>query len=308
MKSKLHIFGIPLILPRVLLVVFLGVFSHRSNLSADEKSAPVAAPITAPITAPNPAADQLTAEMKKAQITEKLGGMVDIQNLKFRNEEGEPVVLAKYFQSGKPVLVTMVYYTCPGLCNFLLNGFTNSIRTLKWTAGQEFEVLTVSINPKEGSDVSSVKKASYLKEYGRLDAGKGWHFLTGSEDQIEKLAFQLGFGFYYDEKEKEYAHSAGIFVLTPEGKISRVLYGIDYPNRDLKLALLEASEGRVGTVVDRFIMFCFKYDPLSRGYAFVAIRLVQAGGILMLLVLGIWLGFFWWGQRKLSRAPPRNLG
>ncbi len=241
-------------------------------------------------------------ELRRAEITEKLGAQVDIQNLNFKNEEGQPVKLSQFFASGKPVVLTLVYYNCPGLCNFLLNGFTNSVRTLGWTIGKEFEVVTVSISPKEKSDIAKPKKANYLKEYGRLDADKGWHFLTGEEPQIQKLASEVGFGYFYDEKTKEYAHSAGIFVLTPTGKVSRVLYGIDYPNRDLKLSLLEASEGKIGTAFDRFLMFCYQYDPASRGYAFQAMRLVQVTSALMVLVLAVWIGRFWLSQRKLTRS------
>lgn len=249
----------------------------------------------------DPKAEELPANLKAAQITERIGEQVDIANLKFVNEEGNTVALSNFFHSGKPVIVTMVYYTCPGLCNYLLNGFTNSIRTLNWTAGTEFDVVTVSINPKEGPNVAAPKKANYLKMYGRLTAGAGWHFLTGTKENIDSLAKQLGFGFYFDETTKEFAHSAGIFVLTPTGKVSRVLYGIDYPNRDLKLALLEASEGKVGGVFDRIMMLCYRYNPGSKGYALVAMRLVQAGGALMLVFMGFWLGIFWLGQRKLNR-------
>jgi protein SCO1/2 len=170
---------------------------------------------------------------------------------------------------------------------------------LNWSIGDEFQVVTLSINPKEGPDLAKKKKQAYLSKYGRLGAERGWHFLTGAEDQIQKLAAQVGFGYFYDAQTKEYAHSAGIFILTPEGKISRVLHGIDYPNRDLKLALLEASSGKVGSVLDRVMMFCYRYDPLSKGYALAAMRLVQLVSALMILIVAVFLFVSFRHERKL---------
>lgn len=240
------------------------------------------------------------SEMQDIQISERLGERVDIQGLHFTDEFGVDKPLASYFEPKKPVVVVMAYYQCPGICGYLLNGASNSFRTLNWSIGDEYKVLTVSINPNEKADLAAKKKEAYVSRYGRLGSEKGWHFLTGQEDQIKKLADQLGFGYRYDEASKEYAHSAGIFILTPEGKISRILYGIDFKNRDLKLALLEASNGQVGTIVDKFMMFCYRYDPMKRGYALQALRLVQIGGILTMLALGVYLLTMFRRERKLS--------
>jgi protein SCO1/2 len=245
------------------------------------------------------ATTSLSDELKSAAITEKLGEMVDIHGLKFRDETGSEVPLANYFAAKKPVIFVMAYYMCPGICGYLLNGTVNSLRTLGWSIGDQFEVVTVSINPREGADLAAAKKATYIEKYGRLNAEKGWHFLTGSEDQIQKLAGQLGFGYRYDEKSKEYAHSAGIFVLTPTGKISRVLYGIDFPNRDLKLALMEASNGQVGTIFERFLLYCYRYDSAQKGYSFLALRLLQMLSGLMVLGMAIYLFFAFRSERKL---------
>jgi protein SCO1/2 len=241
----------------------------------------------------------LPKELQQASITEKLGDFVDINSLRFTNEAGELLPLSTYFSAGKPVVLVLAYYTCPGLCGYLLNGTSNSLRTLNWSIGDEFQVVTLSINPKEGPDLAKKKKQAYLSKYGRLGAERGWHFLTGAEDQIQKLAAQVGFGYFYDAQTKEYAHSAGIFILTPEGKISRVLHGIDYPNRDLKLALLEASSGKVGSVLDRVMMFCYRYDPLSKGYALAAMRLVQLVSALMILIVAVFLFVSFRHERKL---------
>ena len=236
-------------------------------------------------------------DLSDVKITEKLGTQVDIDSLHFKDESGQDVALSNYFRKGKPVIITLVYYGCPNLCTFMLNGLSNGLRSFAWNLGEKFEIVTVSINPNEGSTLASQKKVAYLKEYGRTGSEKGWHFLTGQQDQIEKLAGTLGFGYHYDPETKQYAHGSAIFVLTPEGKLSRILYGIDFPEKNLKLALLEASSGKVGTVIDRFLMYCYQYNPNSRGYALYAMRLVQAGGAITLLFLGIFMFLLWRRER-----------
>ncbi len=241
---------------------------------------------------------QLPADVAAVKITEKLGEKVDIKGLRFRDEHGVEVPLTQYFEAGKPVILMMVYYKCPGICNYLLNGFTNSIRSLDWSIGDQFQVVTVSINPQEGPDLALGKKETYIKKYSRLDASLGWHWLTGTEDQIKKLTDQLGFGYALDPKTKEYAHGSALFVLSPEGMISRVLYGIDFPNKDLKLSLLEASDGKVGSIFERVWMLCYQYDPMTRGYGLQALRVVQAGGVLTIILLAAFLFWFWRRERK----------
>jgi protein SCO1 len=241
-------------------------------------------------------------ELKGIGITEKLGSTVDIQNLTFRNEAGESVVLADYFKSHRPVLLTLVYYECPSLCGFVLNGVKDSLKKFAWNPGEQFEMVTVSINPKETPELASAKKESYLKAYGRPGAEKGWHFLTGEESMVQKLAAQVGFGYRWVPKEKQYAHGAGMFVLTPEGKVSRVLYGIEYHERDLKLALVEASSGKVGTIIDRIILFCYQYNPATKKYSVYLSRVMQTGCAGTVMVFGAYLGVFWRRQRKISQV------
>ncbi len=241
---------------------------------------------------------QLPADVAAVKITEKLGEKVDISGLRFKDEHGVEVPLSKFFEAGKPVIMMMVYYKCPGICNYLLNGFTNSIRSLDWSIGDQFHVVTVSINPLEGPELALAKKETYLQKYSRLDASLGWHWLTGSEDQIKKLSDQLGFGYALDPKTKEYAHGSALFVLAPDGMISRVLYGIDFPNKDLKLSLLEASDGKVGSIFERVWMLCYQYDPMTRGYGLQALRVVQAGGVLTIILLAAFLFWFWRRERK----------
>lgn len=245
-------------------------------------------------------------QLRDVGITEHLGDEVGIATLTFKDEKGTPRRLGEYFQNGRPVLLALVYFECPNLCTFVLNGLVDGLKGLQWTPGREFEVVAVSIDPKEDAKLAEEKKAAYLQAYGREGSASGWHFLTGDDSQIKKLAAQVGFGYKYDAAEKQYAHSAALFVLTPAGKISRYLYGIQYRHQDLKMALLEASSGKIGTVVDRFLLFCFRYDPKSRRYSFYLTRLMQAGAGGTVIGFGGYLGYFWLRQGSRKRRRTRS--
>ncbi len=236
-------------------------------------------------------------EVQGISITERLGDQVNIGSLKFQNEVGESVALSTYFTGKKPVILMFVYYRCPGVCTPLLNGFVNSASSLELNPGQDYEIVTVSMNHQETFDLAAEKKATYMKRFNR-DVSNGWHWLVGSEDQVSQLAAQLGFGFRYDKESGEFAHAAGIFVLSPTGMISRVLYGVDFPYKDLKLSLLEASDGKIGSIVDRVLMLCYRYDPFARGYSIYALRMVQLAGMLMMVGMIIYLLVFWTRDRK----------
>jgi protein SCO1/2 len=164
---------------------------------------------------------------------------------------------------------------------------------MDWIPGREFEIVNVSIDPRETPRLAAEKKAAYLSSYGRPEAGNGWHFLTGTEEQIKKLASQVGFGYRYDKRDQQYAHSAVLFALTPEGKISRYLYGIEYRPKDFRLALLEASSGKIGTVIDRLLLFCYRYDPITRKYSMVITKVLQFSSLVTVLLLGGYLVLFW---------------
>ena len=241
---------------------------------------------------------EVPAALKDIGITEKLGSKISIQELTFKDEDGKDVQLAKFFSSKRPVLLNLVYFECPNLCSFVLNGLVDSLKPLSWTPGNEFEIVTVSIDPHEKSLLAAKKKANYLRSYGRPGAAPGWHFLTGEEKQIKKLASEVGFGYRYNEEERQYAHSAAQFVLTPEGKISRYLYGIENSEKDLRLALLEASNGQIGTIVDRFMLFCYRYDPQSRKYSVYITKLMQTGCAGTVVIFGSYLAVFWRRQRR----------
>ena len=223
------------------------------------------------------AAESIPVELKGVGIEEHLGQPISL-DASFTNETGETVSLRNYFDGRRPVILTLVYYTCPNICHYLLDGFSQSLQKLSWSVGNQFEVVSVSIHPKETPEQALDKKK-------KMKAPQGWHFLVGKEDQIQKLAQEVGFGYKYDIDQKEYAHSAAIFILTPDGKISRVLYGIQFRSLDLRLSLLEASQGKIGNVVDKLLLFCYHYDPKGRKYSILATKLMSGAGAVT--VLGI---------------------
>ena len=244
--------------------------------------------------------ENLPFDPKDIAISEHLGGQVATHEIRLRDESGKEVQLSQYFGSRKPVLLALVYFECPSLCNLVLNGILKGVKALDWVPGQEFEIVTVSIKPQETPELAAKKKANYVQNLGpgKLGAADGWHFLTGSEEQTRKLADQVGFGYRWDPRTQEYAHSAAIFILTPEGKISRYLYGVDYSLKDLKLSLLEASGGKIGTVIDRILLFCYRYDPITRKYSVYLTRLLQGTSLGLTILLGGYLLLFWSRQRR----------
>ncbi len=274
---------------------FFGIFSNSASIRLSSVLAIAALFGTSGSMA---VAAEIPQPLQEVGILDKNGSQVAIRELTFRDETGAEVRLEKYFQAKRPVILTLVYYECPNLCNFLLNGLVDSMKPLEWTPGKRFDIVSVSINPKEPPSLAAAKKASYLKSYGRPEAAEGWHFLTGSEDQVRRLADQVGFQYKYDDKEKQYAHAAGLFVLTPEGRLSRTLYGIAWQVKDLRLALLEASNGKIGTVIDRILLFCYRYNPDTRKYSMALMRVMQAGGATTVLVMGSMLMIFWRKQRR----------
>jgi protein SCO1/2 len=217
-------------------------------------------------------------------VTEKLGERVAVENLRFTDEAGHEVPLSTYFSRGKPVVLALVYYECPNLCNLLLNGLFEGLKHLGWKAGDQFELVAVSINPKETPELATKKKENYQRIYS---VGQ-FHFLTAREDQVKALASQVGFQYRYDTELKQYMHTAVVFVLTPEGKISRYLYGISFQPNELKLSMLDASSGKIGTIAERVLLFCFHFDPNEKKYTFRIWRAVQIVlGIQVLILAGL---------------------
>lgn len=235
--------------------------------------------------------------LQEVGIEEHLGAQID-KNLEFYNEAGEKVTIGSLLANGKPILLSPIYYSCPGLCNFHLNGLNDAFKELKEPLGVEFDHVLMSIDPAEGSALAQEKKESYLKAYGRPEGAKGWHFLTGSAESITKLTEQIGFKYRWDEKEKQWAHAATAVVITPEGKISRYLYGIIFDPKVVRLSMVEASNGTIGTVVDKLILFCFHFDPKASKYTFYAFNVMRAGAISIVIILAAFLVPFWLRSRK----------
>ncbi len=221
-------------------------------------------------------------------------------DLKFTDETGAVVTLNDYFGK-KPVVLVLAYYRCPMLCTLVLNGLVQGMRGMPLAIGTDFNVVTVSFDPRETSELAAAKKKTYVADYGRPGAAEGWHFLTGQPEAIEKLTRAVGFRYVYDAAQDQYIHTSGIMVLTPQGRLSRYFYGIEFPARDLRLGLVEASANKIGSPTDEVLLYCFHYDPATGKYTASILNFVRAGGVLTVLALA---GMVWflcrWRPRKAS--------
>jgi protein SCO1 len=222
-------------------------------------------------------------------------------DLVFRNEAGAPVTLGSLLR-GKPVILNLAYYRCPMLCTLVMNGLLGAMKALPFDAGKEFDVITLSFDPTDTAEVAAAKKAAYLEQYRRLGAADGWHFLTGDADAIERLAGAVGFRYRYDPQRNEFAHAAGLTVLTPRGIVARYLFGVEFAPRDLKFALMEAAENRIGSPVDQLLLFCYHYDPSTGRYSSAVLTSVRAAGLVTVLAL---IGFIGWAVRR-ERRPTHS--
>jgi protein SCO1/2 len=226
--------------------------------------------------------------LKKVGIDQKLNEQVPL-DLVFKDEQGREVRLGQFFK-GKPVVLSLVYYTCPMLCNQILNGMLSSFRQISFNAGEQFEVVNVSFDPHDTPEIAAAKKQTYIKAYNRAGGEGAWHFLTGDEANIRRLADAVGFRYLWDEQTKQFAHASGIMIATPEGKLARYFYGVEYPPRDLRLGLIEASKHRIGTPVDTLMLYCYHYDPATGKYGAVVMNIVRVAGIVTLvLIVGLLL-------------------
>lgn len=241
--------------------------------------------------------DQTPPELEDVGITERLNQQITLSN-EFTDDKGRPVTIGKYYDGRKPVLMAMVYYDCPNLCNYQLNGLLDVFKKLDLKAGRDFTFVAVSMDHKETPEVAAKKKASYLKALGQLGADESWHFLVGSEKNVKSLAGELGFKFKWNEAGKQYAHAAVAYVTTPKGIISRYLYGIEFTPQTLRLSLVEASEGKIGNIVDRISLYCFQFDPSKNKYTLYAFNIMQMGGALTALLLAVFLVPYWVRERR----------
>jgi protein SCO1/2 len=248
----------------------------------------------------------LPPALREVGFDQRLDEQVPL-DLPFRDEAGRSVQLRDYF-GRKPVVLVLAYFKCPMLCTQVLNGLVRAMLDMPLSAGEDFEVLTVSFDPRETPELAAAKKKTYLERYGRPGAEAGWHFLTGEEDAIRRLTGAVGFRYAYDERNDQFAHASGILVLTPGGRISRYFYDVKYSPRDLRLGLVEASAGRIGSPVDRVLLYCFHYDPREGRYGPAVMNLVRAGGVLALLGIGLFVGALRRQDRRRARQQQPSGG
>jgi protein SCO1 len=249
----------------------------------------------------------LPPALRGVSFEQRLNEQVPL-DLLFNDESGKPISLRDCV-SGKPTILVLAYFRCPMLCTEVLNGLVQSMMDLPFSVGDQFNVVTVSFDARETPPLAAAKKKTYVERYARPGAAQGWRFLTGDEDSIERLTQAVGFHFTYDPLHDQFAHPSGIMVLTPTGKIARYFYDIRYPARDLRLALVEASENKIGSPVDQVLLFCFHYDPIEGRYGPVVMNFVRLGGVLTVVALAAFMAVLWRQERrktKLARALARS--
>ena len=223
--------------------------------------------------------------LKEVKFDQHLGVQLSLDT-EFRDETGKIVKLRDYFGK-RPMVFALVYHECPMLCNVVLNNMVSGLRSLEFTPGVEYDVLTISIAPHETSSLASAKRRGYVTKFQKIETLNHWHFLTGDEPNIRKIAGEVGFNYAYDEKSGQYAHASGIMILTPEGKISRYFYGVDYPTRDLRFGIMEASEEKIGSPIAQVLLMCFHYDPTTGKYSLAVMRILQLGGLVTVIGIGM---------------------
>jgi protein SCO1/2 len=250
-------------------------------------------------------ASERPAALRDVGLDQKLNGQLPLDAM-FKDAQGRDVAIGDIFTSGRPVVLALVYFECPMLCTQVLNGLTGALETLSLDAGKDFDVIALSFDPREEPKLAKAKKIAYMGRYGRPGTEDGWHFLTGTQESIARVTDAVGFRYTFDENIGQFAHGALITVLTPEARISRYLYGIDYGGRDLRLALVEASDGAIATPVDRALLYCYHWDPTTGRYGFVAMSLVRGAGVLTLLGFGTFIVVSLRRERRAARAEAKS--
>ncbi len=248
----------------------------------------------------------LPPAIRDVGFDQKLNAQVPL-DLAFNDEAGRKVRLESAF-TGKPVILVLAYFRCPRLCDEVLNGLVRCMLDMTLEVGKDFNVVTVSFDPRETPEMAAAKKQTYLQRYGREGAEAGWHFLTGEERAIQRLTDAVGFRYSYDRRTDQFAHAAGIVVLTPAGKVSRYFHDIRYSPRDLRLGLVEASQNRIGSLADTVLLYCFHYDPSEGKYGLVVMNLVRVGGVLTLLCVGGFLAVLWTRECRIRRKKAAMAG
>lgn len=237
--------------------------------------------------------------LKTVGIEQKLGEQLPLDAV-FKNEDGKEVKIGEYFGKGRPVILALVYYECPMLCNEVLNGLTGSLKGISFDAGKEFDVLAISFDARENEkpELTKNKKIGYLERYARPNTENGWHFLTGKQEEIDKVTKAVGFNYEYDKQTDQFAHAGGIMIITPEGKISRYFYGIDYSPKDVKFGIMESAQNKVGNPAEQLLLYCFHYDPSTGRYGLAVMNVIRIAGVLTLLGMGGMFFVFWRYNKK----------
>ncbi|MFN2500931.1 MAG: SCO family protein [Pyrinomonadaceae bacterium] len=288
--------------------IFLALFVTPFSVKA-QKNEHYNSPLYAPKTY-DPSMSEgsgLPEVLKKIGIEQKLGAQLPLET-ELKDEYGQTVKLGTFFNSGRPVIVAFVYYECPMLCNQALNGLTGSLKGINFDAGKDFDVIAISFDSREFDkpDLARNKKASYMERYGRPGAEKGWHFLTGTQNAIDKVTSAAGFSYKWDEKSGQFAHAACIMIASPEGRLSRYLYGIEYAPKDVKFGIMESAQSRIGNTTEQLLLYCYHYDPSTGKYGLAILRLVRMGGVLTLLGLSAMAFVFWRRNKRKDQSPGRD--
>ena len=291
--KKSSVISAVLKLKLLLSLSILLMFGSVSAQKSEHYNSPLYAPKTYDPTQAG-VSSGLPRQLEKVGIDQKLNSQLPL-DAAFKDENGKAVLLGDYFGKGRPVVLALVYYECPMLCNEVLNGLTGSLKGISFDAGQEFDVVAISFDTRENdkADLTKNKKASYMARYGRSGTENGWHFLTGTQSEIDKVTEAVGFNYQFDEKTNQFAHAGGIMVATPEGKLSRYLYGIDYAPKDLKFSLMESAQNKIGNPVEQLYLYCFHYDPASGKYGLAILSVLRLLSVATILGIGAMLLVFW---------------
>lgn len=302
MKKSSAIFavlGLKLLTSFCLTVLF---FASASGQGQQHYNSPLYAPRTY-----DPTQSQQTSGLPKALdevgIQQKLNEQIPL-DIEFKDEEGKTVKLGDYFGKNRPVVLALVYYECPMLCSEVLNGLTGSLKGVSLDAGKDFDVVAISFDARENDkpELAKNKKAAYMKRYERPGTESGWHFLTGTQDSIDRITQAVGFSYRWDEKTEQFAHAGGIMVVTPEGKLSRYFYGIDYAPLDLKLGLVDSAQGKIGSAADQLMLYCYHYNPATGTYGFAILRVLRIAAAVTILGIGAMLFVFWRRNKGLKAS------
>lgn len=284
---------------KLLILVSLLIFGNAAVRA--QKSEHYNSPLYAPRTYdPNQTTSNgLPTALKEVGIDQKLGESLPLDAV-FTDEDGRAVRLGDYFGREKPVIIALVYYECPMLCNEVLNGLTGSLKGISFDAGKDFDVVAISFDARENDkpELAKNKKASYLKRYGRDGTADGWHFLTGTQPEIDKVADAVGFKYQWDERSEQFAHAGGIMIATPDGRLARYFYGIDYAPKDLKFGIMESAEGKVGNPAEQLFLYCYHYDPATGTYGLAILKVLRIAAVFTILAIGGMLFAFWRYKKK----------